>query len=121
MLTLFCWQMGSCYSAQKKAPDAGQAAQVAQIWDWMKQCQSGGAAGQVVHLAGAQSFTVPNNKKRRNRNKGGGGGGANGGGSSEPPPKAPRNGGGGGNQPKKSKGGLPKHLLDKLAQTCTAW
>ena len=115
MLILFCWQMGSCYSAQKKAPEAGQAAQVAEVYNWMKQCQSGGAAG-------AQSVTVPNNRKRnRNRNKGGGGGGANGGGSSEPPPKVPKNGGGGGNQPKKNKGGLPKHLLDKLAQTCTAW
>ena len=113
MLILFCWQMGSCYSAQKKAPEAGQAAQVAEVWNWMKQCQSGGAAG-------AQSVTVPNNRKR-NRNKGGGGGGANGGGSTEPPPKAPKNGGGGGNQTKKNKGGLPKHLLDKLAQTCTAW
>lgn len=113
MLILFCWQMGSCYSAQKKAPEAGQAAQVAEVYNWMKQCQSGGAAG-------AQSVTVPNNRKR-NRNKGGGGGGANGGGSSEPPPKVPKNGGGGGNQSKKNKGGLPKHLLDKLAQTCTAW
>ena len=113
MLILFCWQMGSCYSAQKKAPEAGQAAQVAEVYNWMKQCQSGGTAG-------AQSVTVPNNRKR-NRNKGGGGGGANGGGSSEPPPKVPKNGGGGGNQSKKNKGGLPKHLLDKLAQTCTAW
>ena len=103
-------KMGSCYSAQKRAPEAAQSSQLKDLTDWMNSCKSGG--GQP---------STRNSRKRQHR-KGGGG--------ADPAPKAPRGGGGGGGRGGGGRGrgngggggqGLPNHLVDKLSSTCNAW
>lgn len=103
-------KMGSCYSAQKRAPEAAQSSQLKDLTDWMNSCKAGG--GQ------------PSTKSSRKRQHRKGGGGA------DPAPKAPRGGGGGGGRGGggRSRGngggggqGLPNHLVDKLSSTCNAW
>ena len=54
-------KMGSCYSAQKRSPEAGQSSQLKDLTDWMNSCKSGG--GQPVSKS---------SRKRQHR-KGGGG------------------------------------------------
>ena len=104
-------KMGSCYSAQKRSPEAGQSSQLKDLTDWMNSCKSGG--GQPVSKS---------SRKRQHR-KGGGG--------ADPAPKVPRGGGGGGGKGGGGRGrgrgnggggqGVPNHLVDKLSSTCNAW
>ena len=99
-------RMGSCYSAQKKAP-SGEAARLQKL------------EAQVQSIVDGGHTVTTTSKRARSRGGGGGAGGAQ-----PPPPKVAARGGGGGGRGRGGRGGganFPAHLIQKLQQTCSAW